>query len=76
MGARPTRQVRRCRQDTAEGLAKTYGQAETPWTLDNELAYLSRLRGITGAQIQAVARKYFGDDNYARVRFVPEGTSR
>jgi len=62
--------------ETAEGLAKTYGQAETTWTLDNELAYLSRLRGITGAQIQAVARKYFGDDNYARVRFVPEGTSR
>jgi len=62
--------------ETAEGLAKTYGQAETTWTLDNELAYLSRLRGITGAQIQAVAQKYFGDDNYARVRFVPEGTSR
>src|SRR5712664_1837197 len=61
--------------ETAEGLAKTYGQAETTWTLDNELAYLSRLRGITGAQIQGVARKYFGDDNYARVRFVPEGTS-
>jgi len=62
--------------ETAEGLAKTYGQAETTWTLDNELAYLSRLRGITGAQIQAVAQKYFGDDNYARVRFIPDGVSR
>jgi len=62
--------------ETAEGLAKSYGQAETTWTLDNELAYLARLRGITAAQIQAVARKYFGDDNYARVRFVPEGASR
>jgi len=61
--------------ETAEGLAKTYGQAETTWTLDNELGYLSRLRGITATQIQAVARKYFGDDNYARVRFVPEGAS-
>jgi zinc protease len=62
--------------ETAEGLAKTYGQAETTWTLDNELAYLSRLRGITSAQIQAVARKYFGDDDYARVRFVPGAPSR
>jgi zinc protease len=62
--------------ETAEGLAKSYGQAETTWTLDNELAYLARLRGITAAQIQAVARKYFGDDNYARVRFVPGGASR
>src|SRR5436190_1086580 len=62
--------------ETAEGLAKTYGQAETTWTLDNELAYLSRLRGITAAQIQAVAKKYFGDDDYARVRFVPGAPSR
>lgn len=62
--------------ETAEGLAKSYGQAETTWTLDNELAYLTRLRGITAAQIQAVARKYFGDDNYTRVRFVPGGASR
>jgi len=62
--------------ETAEGLAKSYGQAETTWTLDNELAYLTRLRGITAAQIQAVARKYFGDDNYARVRFVPQGAPR
>src|SRR5438093_9383644 len=62
--------------ETAEGLAKIYGQAETTWTLDNELAYLSRLRGITAAQILAVARKYFGDEDYARVRFVPGAPSR
>jgi len=57
--------------ETAEGLAKTYGQAETTWTLDDEIAYLSRLRKITAAQIQAVARKYFAADDYARVRFLP-----
>jgi zinc protease len=57
--------------ETAEGVAKTYGQAETTWTLDNELQYLDRLRKVTIAQIQAVARRYFGDDNYSRVRFVP-----
>jgi zinc protease len=58
--------------ETAEGLAKDYGQAETTWDLASELGYLTRLRQITAAQIQAAARKYFGDDNYARVRFVPE----
>jgi zinc protease len=57
--------------ETAEGLAKSYGQAETTWTLENELAYLGRLREITAAQIQAAARKYLGDDNMARVRFLP-----
>jgi zinc protease len=62
--------------ETAEGLAKTYGQAETTWTLENELAYLSRLRETTAAEIQAVSRKYLGDDNYARVRFVPQGGAR
>ena len=58
--------------ETAEGLAKSYGQGETTWTLEAELAYLGRLREITAAQIQAVARKYFGDDRYARVRFLPK----
>ena len=58
--------------ETAEGLAKSYGQAETTWTLEDELAYLARLRQITGAQIQAAARTYFGDGNYARVRFQPK----
>ena len=60
--------------ETVEGLARTYGQAETTWTLDNELQYLTRLRQITGAQIQAAARKYLADTNYARVRFLPEKT--
>jgi zinc protease len=62
--------------ETAEGLAKSYGQAETTWTLEDEIAYLGRLRQITAEQILAVARKYFGDDDYARVRFVPGGTQK
>jgi len=62
--------------ETAEGLAKTYGQAETTWTLDDELKYLGRLRRVTAAEIQAVAQKYLHDDNYARVRFVPSGAPR
>ncbi|RPH74310.1 MAG: insulinase family protein, partial [Candidatus Rokuibacteriota bacterium] len=59
--------------ETAEGLAKSYGQAETTWTLENELRYLERLRQVTAAQIQAAARKYLGDDAVARVRFLPKG---
>ena len=58
--------------ETAEGLAKAYGQAETTWSLDNEIAYLAKLRQVTAAQIQAAARRYFGESNYARVRFVPQ----
>jgi zinc protease len=61
--------------ETAEGLAKTYGQAETTWTVENELAYLSRLREVKAEEVQAAARKYFGDE-YARVRFVPQGGGR
>ena len=60
--------------ETAEGLARSYGQAETTWTLADELQYLARLRQVTTAQIQAVARKYLRDDNYARVRLLPGGT--
>jgi zinc protease len=62
--------------ETAEGLARTYGQGETTWTLDNELQYLERLRKVTAAEIQAMARKYLGDENYARVRFQPGGGTR
>jgi predicted Zn-dependent peptidase len=60
--------------ETAEGLARSYGQAETTWTLENELAYLGRLRQVTAAQIQAAARKYLPDDAFARVRFLPAET--
>jgi len=60
--------------ETAEGLAKSYGQAETTWTLDDELRYLERLRQVTAAQIQAAARKYLADANLARVRFLPSGS--
>ncbi len=57
--------------ETAEGLAKTYGQAEVTWTLADELAYLERLRRVTASEIRAAARRYFPEDGYARVRFVP-----
>jgi zinc protease len=62
--------------ETAEGLARDYGQGETTWTLDDELRYLERLRKVTAAEIQAMARKYVGDGDYARVRFLPGGAAR
>jgi predicted Zn-dependent peptidase len=34
------------------------------------------LRKVTAAEIQAMARKYLGDDNYARVRLQPTGAAR
>ena len=49
---------------------------ETTWTLADELRYLERLRKVSAAEIQAMARKYLGDDNYARVRFLPGGGTR
>jgi predicted Zn-dependent peptidase/DMSO/TMAO reductase YedYZ heme-binding membrane subunit len=60
--------------ETVEGLARNYGQAETTWTLKDEVQYLERLRRVTAEQIRAAARTYLGDDNYVRVRFVPEGS--
>lgn len=62
--------------ETAEGRAKSYGQAEVTWTLRDELQYVARLRDVTAAQIQAAARKYLGEDRFARVRFVPSGVGR
>ncbi len=62
--------------ETVEGLARDYGQAETSWTLENELNYLSRLRQVTAAQIQAAARKYLKPVERARVRFVPGGGAK
>jgi zinc protease len=59
--------------ETAEGLARSYGQAETTWTLENEVRYLERLRRVTAAELQAAARTYLVDGNYTRVRFVPGG---
>ena len=57
--------------ETAEGRARALGRAETVWRLEDELAYLDRVRQVTAAQIQAAARKYLDPDRYIRVRFLP-----
>jgi predicted Zn-dependent peptidase len=62
--------------ETAEGLARVFGQGETTWNLRDEVEYLARLRQVTAEQIRAAARRYLGDDNYVRARFVPAKTDR
>ena len=62
--------------ETAEGLARILGQGETTWTLHDELQYLPRLREVSIDQIREAARRYLGDDNYVRVRFLPTKAAR
>jgi zinc protease len=62
--------------EPAEGRARTYGLAEVTSSLAAELHYLSRLRQVTTAQVQAAARAYFGEGDYARVRLVPRAAAR
>jgi zinc protease len=59
--------------ETAEGRAFALGQAETIWRLEDELAYVDRLRSVTSEQLRAAARRYFSAGRYARVVFVPAG---
>lgn len=57
--------------ETAEGRARALGRAETVWRVEDELAYLGRVRSVTPAQVRAVARRYLDPDRYARVALVP-----
>ena len=57
--------------ETAEGRAWSFGQAETIWALEDELAYIGRLRGVSAQQLRAAAQRYFDPGRYARVVFVP-----
>jgi predicted Zn-dependent peptidase len=57
--------------ETAEGRAFILGHAETVWRLDAERAYLSRLRAVTPAQVQAAAHRYLSRERVARVLLAP-----
>jgi zinc protease len=58
--------------ETAEGRARAYGQAETIWRLEEEMLYLDRVRSVTAAQVQAVARRYLDAERYVRVALLPQ----
>lgn len=57
--------------ETAEGRARALGRAETVWRIEDELAYLSRVRSVTGEQVRAVARRYLDPERYVRLALVP-----
>jgi zinc protease len=57
--------------ETAEGRARAWGQAETIWRLEEEMLYLERVRTVTAAQIQSVARRYLDPERYVRVALLP-----
>lgn len=62
--------------ETAEGRAWSLGQAETIWRLEDELAYVDRLRTVTLGQLRTAARRYLDPSHYARVVFVPATKSQ
>lgn len=57
--------------ETAEGRARAFGRAETVWRLEEELAYVDRLRSVTPEQIRSAARRYLDPERYSRLAFVP-----
>jgi zinc protease len=57
--------------ETAEGRADLLGQAETVWRMEEELAYVDRLRAVTAEQMRAAARHYLDPDHYVRAALVP-----
>jgi zinc protease len=57
--------------ETAEGRAFAYGHAETIWQLEDELVSLDRIRSVTAAQVQAVARRYLDMQRYVRIALIP-----
>jgi len=60
--------------ETTDGVAGAYGITMIQASLDNELTYLTRLKAITRAQIQAVAQKYLSTTAYAWIAFLPRRT--
>lgn len=62
-------------EETVEGRAAALGRAATTWRLEDELAWVDRLRAVTPEQIQTVARRYLDLQRYARVAFVPGARS-
>lgn len=67
---------REFRWETADGRAFTLGHAEAIWRLEDELAYMDRLRSVTPEQIRAAARRYLDPDRFARVLLRPAGGPR
>src|SRR5262245_4384625 len=59
--------------ETAEGRAFTLGYAESIWRIDDEPAYVDRLRFVTLDEVRAAAQRYLDPDRVARVVLTPTG---
>jgi len=57
--------------ETAEGRAWAFGRAEAVWRLEDELAYINRLRSVTPEQIRVAARRYLDLERYTRLALRP-----
>lgn len=57
--------------ETAEGAARTWGYAETVWTLDYELRYLERLRRVTREEIRRAAERYLAPERFTVTVLAP-----
>jgi zinc protease len=53
--------------ETVDGRAVALGRAETIWRVEDELAWVDRLRAVTVGQIRVVARRYLDPERYARL---------
>lgn len=60
--------------ETVEGRAWAFGQAETIWRLEEEIAYIHRIRSVTLEQLRGAARRYLDPKHYARVVLVPQAS--
>ena len=59
--------------ETAEGLAYSYGLAETVWTLDFELGYLDAVRQVTRERVRDAAARFLAPDRFTAALLRPDG---
>jgi zinc protease len=57
--------------ETAEGAAYAYGVADSVWTLDFELGYLDRIRGVTRERVRETAARYLVPDRFIATALTP-----
>jgi zinc protease len=62
--------------ETAEGLAYSYGLAETVWTLEFELGYLDAVRQVTRERVRDAAARYLAPDRFTAALLRPNGDPR
>jgi zinc protease len=60
--------------ETAEGLAYSYGMAETVWTLEFELGYLDAVRQVTRERLRDAAARHLVSDRFTAALLHPDGT--